>query len=74
MSSNFNKNLNTVLTDSHYPHLTNNLFKNLVLPYGLIVQKPETNNKNSVNIPSIVYNDPINTNLYDKLVSSISKK
>ena len=45
-NNNFNKNLNTVLTDSHYPHLTNNLFKNLVLPYGLIVKNPENIKKN----------------------------
>jgi len=35
--SNFCTNsLNTVLINSHYPHLTNTLFNNLILPPGLI--------------------------------------
>ena len=39
MSNTFLKDLNTTLTDSHYPHLTNKLFTNLTLPYGLMVNK-----------------------------------
>jgi len=32
--------LNTVLINSHYPHLTNTLFNNLILPPGLIKKEP----------------------------------
>ncbi len=39
--SNFCTNsLNTVLINSHYPHLTNTLFNNLILPPGLIKKEP----------------------------------
>ena len=39
MSNTFLKDLNTTLTNSHYPHLTNKLFTNLTLPHGLMVTK-----------------------------------
>ena len=52
MSFNYNKDLNNSLNESYYPHFTNRLFKDLVLPYGLIINHLN-NNQNLLNEISI---------------------
>ena len=72
MSNTFLKDLNTTLTNSHYPHLTNKLFTNLTLPYGLMVGKPKDFNCTNFTVCS---NDTcIDDNLQEKLISLIKSK
>lgn len=68
MNSSYNKNLNTILTESHYPHLTNSLFQNLTIPFGLTVQKNNKDQLTSCSSLTVCNNDVINNNLHDKLV------
>ena len=69
MVNNFTKDLNTVLINSHYPHLTNKLFKNLTLPYGLMIDKPKLNNCKTLTICNS--KESIPENIYDKLLTSV---
>ena len=68
MNCSFNKNSNTILTDSHYPHLTNALFKNLTIPYGITVNKEIQNQITNCKTLTICNNEVINNNLHDKLI------
>ena len=72
MSNTFLKDLNTTLTDSHYPHLTNKLFTNLTLPYGLMVNKQK--DFNCTNFTVCNTNSCIDDSLQDKLISLIKSK
>ena len=72
MVNNFTKDLNTVLISSHYPHLTNKLFNNITLPYGLMISKPQNNNCKILNICNS--KECIPENIYDELFSLVEIK
>jgi hypothetical protein len=72
MNNNYIKDLNTTLINSHYPHLTNKLFNNLTLPYGLIINKPKINNCKTFTICDT--NKCLDDNIHDKLVSLVELK
>ena len=64
--------LNTVLINSHYPHLTNTLFNNLILPPGLIKKEPPNIKYKQLKIH---YTDEcIDPKVFDKLVELIEIK
>lgn len=69
MSNTFLKDLNTTLTNSHYPHLTNKLFTNLTLPYGLMVGKQK--DFNCINFTVCNTDSCIDDTLQDKLISLV---
>ena len=68
----FTKNLNTVLTESHYPHLKNRLFDNLILPHGLI--KNEPNNIKCTNIKICHTDECLDQKVFDKLIDLVEVK
>lgn len=72
MSNTFLKDLNTTLTNSHYPHLTNKLFTNLTLPHGLMVTKQK--DLNCTNFTICNTDSCIDDALQDKLISLINSK
>ena len=72
MSNTFLKDLNTTLTNSHYPHLTNKLFTNLTLPYGLMVNQQK--DFNCTNFTVCNTNSCIDDSLQDKLISLMKSK
>jgi|TARA_R110002072_G_scaffold262318_1_gene421084 hypothetical protein len=68
----FTKNLNTVLNESHYPHLKNKLFDDLILPHGLIKNSP--NNIKCTNIKICYTDECIDKKVFDKLVELVEVK
>ncbi len=68
----FTKNLNTVLNESHYPHLKNKLFDDLILPHGLIKNRP--NCIKCTNIKVCHTDECIDKKVFDKLVELVEVK
>lgn len=60
------KDLNLSLINNHFPHLTNKLFKDLILPTGLINNKPKINNQTKITIHNT--NECIDDQTCDKLI------
>ncbi len=68
----FTKNLNTVLNESHYPHLKNKLFDDLILPHGLIKNRP--NCIKCTNIKVCHTDECLDQKIFDKLVDLVEVK
>ena len=66
------KNLNAVLKESHYPHLTNKLFDDLILPHGLI--RNDTPNIKCTNIKVCHTDECLDQKVFDKLVDLVEVK
>ena len=66
------KNLNAVLKESHYPHLTNKLFDDLILPHGLI--RNDTPHIKCTNIKVCHTDDCLDQKVFDKLVDLVEVK
>jgi hypothetical protein len=71
-NNSFTKNLNSVLKESHYPHLSNKLFDNLILPPGLI--KNELNTIKCTNIKVRDTDECLDQKVFDKLVDLVEVK
>ena len=72
MVNNYTKDLNTVLINSHYPHLRNKLFNNLTLPHGLIINNPKLDSCKTVTICDS--KQCLSQDIYDKLVTLVEIK
>lgn len=72
MVNNYTKDLNTVLINSHYPHLRNKLFNNLTPPHGLIINNPKLDSCKNVTIS--VSKQCLSQDIYDKLVTLVEIK